>query len=880
MSETTDRITTWATILSCVFLAAAAAVTIRTLRSLREATALVVHTQEVIVGVEELRFNLKEAESSSRGFVLTAEADFARAFEASRSRVFEGAARLRELTSDNPGQQKRLAELEPVLRQRTEISAEAIRLRGAEGLVAAQRFVAVGAGAQLMGEAMRVLATLRREEEALLARRNEQAAAQLRLVYLAIAAGLVASVGLSVWPILALRRQLRERDTARATLQESAGKIRDLYDNAPCGYCSVEDSGRILAINRTLCAWLSLSAENLSQMPALPELCEPGSRAGLRRWLEGADSAEAIKELEVEFLRKEGGVLPALLSASRVPGGAGVGHWRMTVVDLRERKRTEAVVARARDQAESMVNTVRHPLVLLTEDLRIASANRAFYELFETDQISAAGRLFEDVAGGQWARPELLRTLEDVLPKQRVMENFELSINLPKESRRIFALNAQKLFRPGNHTTLILLAIEEITERWKTQMLHRQFRALFESLPGRYLVLTPDFTIVAASDAYLVTTMITREHAIGKPLFEVFPDNPGDAAANGTDNLRASLERVLRAGAADTMAVQRYDIRRPDGTFEERHWSPVNSPVFGDDKKIEYIIHRVEDVTALVMAEKSGGASAELDAARRGAADMEGEVLMRSRELGLANRQLRALNEELEAFSYSVSHDLRAPLRHIAGFADMLTQHAAAALDEKGRRYLSTIIDSAGRMGRLIDDLLAFSRMGRAEMRQQKVSLQELVAGVRQGLKEEAAGRSIEWRVGPLPEVRGDASMLRQVFSNLLGNALKYSRHSPEARIEIGSRMDGADQVEIHVRDNGAGFDMKYAPKLFGVFQRLHSASEFEGTGVGLALVRRIVQRHGGRTWAEGAIGKGATFFFTLPHSTPAATEPSPPQQT
>jgi len=856
----------------------AAVLTFQTIRSLRSANALIVHTQDVIVGVEDLRFDLKEVESSSRGFVLTADDDFARSFESARGGVVKGIAHLLALTADNPRQQKRLKELEPVLRRRVEMSAEAMRLRGAQGLAEAQRFVAEGAGRQLMEAGMRMLAALRSEEENLLTQRNAEAETRLRWVYLTIAAGLVASVTLRVWPILALRRELREGEKARVSLQESAEKIRDLYDSAPCGYCSVEGSGKIIAINKTLCAWLSLPRGNLEGLPTLVQLSEPQSRESFTRWIEDAGSPGATKELETEFTRAGENPLPVLLSAAPVRGSSGGDHWRMTAVDLRERKRAEAVIVRARDQAESMVNTVRHPLVLLTDDLRVASGNRAFYALFETDQISAAGKLFAEVAGEEWASAELLRTLEDVLPKQRVMENFELSINLPPTGRRVFALNAQKLFRPGNHTTMILLAIEEITERWTLQTVHGQFRALFESLPGRYLVLMPDFTIVAASDAYLMATMITREQAIGKNLFDVFPDNPQDASANGPSNLRASLERVLQAGAVDTMAVQRYDIRRPEGMFEERHWSPVNSPVFGADKEIEYLIHRVEDVTALVIGGKSGVSSAELEAARRGAADMEGEVLMRSRELGLANRQLRALNEELEAFSYSVSHDLRAPLRHIAGFADMLVQHTASTLDEKGRRYLSTIIDSAGRMGQLIDDLLAFSRTGRAEMRQQKISLQDIVATVSRGMKDDVGGRPVEWRVGPLPEVRGDASMLKQVFSNLLGNAVKYSRHSPEILIEIGCKMDSAEQVEIHVRDNGAGFDMKYAPKLFGVFQRLHSTSEFEGTGVGLALVRRIVQRHGGRTWAEGAIGKGATFYFTLPIEASQATESSQPQ--
>jgi PAS domain S-box-containing protein len=245
--------------------------------------------------------------------------------------------------------------------------------------------------------------------------------------------------------------------------------------------------------------------------------------------------------------------------------------------------------------------------------------------------------------------------------------------------------------------------------------------------------------------------------------------------------------------------------------------------------------------------------------------------------------QLEAANHELEAFSYSVSHDLRAPLRHIDGFAELLRKHADSAVDEKGRHYIKTIGDSAKRMGRLIDDLLVFSRMGRAELRFVEFDHDALVDDVirENGFKKNAA---IDWRIASLPCVHADPILLRQVWFNLIDNAVKYSGKSPSSRIEIGCRPDPATGGhEFFVRDNGAGFDMQYADKLFGVFQRLHSATEFEGTGIGLANVRRIVLRHGGRTWAEGRVGKGAVFYFSLPAAGPvspsarATINPIPP---
>ena len=226
--------------------------------------------------------------------------------------------------------------------------------------------------------------------------------------------------------------------------------------------------------------------------------------------------------------------------------------------------------------------------------------------------------------------------------------------------------------------------------------------------------------------------------------------------------------------------------------------------------------------------------------------------------------QLESANKELESFSYSVSHDLRAPLRHVSGFADLLLRKAGPQLDETARRYVQVIVDSARNAGRLVDDLLAFSRMGRSEMRSAPVDTARLVREVQQEISAEVDGRPIEWRIGELPDVSGDPAMLRLVWRNLLDNAVKYSRGREPAIIEVSGEVKDGEAV-FAVRDNGAGFDMKYADKLFGVFQRLHKPDEYEGTGIGLANVRRIVHRHGGRTRAEGEVGRGACFSFTLP---------------
>jgi signal transduction histidine kinase len=248
----------------------------------------------------------------------------------------------------------------------------------------------------------------------------------------------------------------------------------------------------------------------------------------------------------------------------------------------------------------------------------------------------------------------------------------------------------------------------------------------------------------------------------------------------------------------------------------------------------------------------------------------EDQILKLNKELDKRARELETSNNELESFAYSVSHDLRAPLRHVVGYSELLQKHASSLLDEKGRRYIQTILESAKRMGNLIDDLLAFSRIGRAETKKTLVSLDQLVKEVVAEIGQDTSGRDIVWKINSLPVCYGDRSMLRLVIVNLLSNAVKFTRTRAQAEIEIGC-VDGVNEVEVFAKDNGAGFDMQYVNKLFGVFQRLHLPEEFGGTGIGLATVRRIIDRHGGKVRGEGVVDQGATFYFSLPKAQDAA---------
>jgi len=337
------------------------------------------------------------------------------------------------------------------------------------------------------------------------------------------------------------------------------------------------------------------------------------------------------------------------------------------------------------------------------------------------------------------------------------------------------------------------------------------------------------------------------------------------------------------------LLVERYEVRAvPDGAAAlaaaldeppDLVLSDVMMPALdGFGLLRELRTHEATRSVPIILLSARAGEEAAIEGLDAGADDYIAkpfsarELLARVRthlELAKARRvwseEVARVNEELEAFSYSVSHDLRAPLRHINGFAEILVERAASGMDEAARRYLEKIRDSARRMGVLIDELLSFSRAGRTELRSSRVSLRRIADEVIAELRQDTEGRAIEWRIGSLPEVEADPAMLRQVLANLIDNALKYTSTRDEAVIEIDWTEDDEAEAVVFVRDNGVGFDMQYADKLFGVFQRLHPADEFEGTGIGLANVRRIIARHGGKTWARGEVDRGATFYFSLP---------------
>ncbi len=359
--------------------------------------------------------------------------------------------------------------------------------------------------------------------------------------------------------------------------------------------------------------------------------------------------------------------------------------------------------------AESVIDTVREPLICLDQDLRVVTVSRSFYECFKVKPEETVGQLIYDLGNRQWDIPNLRELLETILPQKTTFDGYEVEHDFAAIGRRTMLLNARQIQGALGKERIILLAIEDITER----------------------------------------------------------------------------------------------------------------------KRIQEVLAR------------------------------QAETLART------NVELVAVNKELETFAYSVSHDLRAPLRGIDGFSQSLLEDYGDRLDEQGKGYLQRVRAATQRMGQLIDDMLILSRVTRSEMRRGAVDLSTLARTVTEELQKTQPERQVEFIIAEELTVNGDAVLLRAVLENLLGNAWKFTGKQTEPRIELGVTQHEGKRA-YYVRDDGVGFDMTYVGKLFAPFQRLHTTDEFAGTGIGLATVQRIINRHGGKVWAEGAVGKGASFYFTL----------------
>ena len=500
-------------------------------------------------------------------------------------------------------------------------------------------------------------------------------------------------------------------------------------------------------------------------------------------------------------------------------------------------------------RAAHAVPTLLRQLRLLTRD------NPDQQALIGSLESSVAGRLTlmnqalsrvqrGNVAGAR----QSLRDAEDLFPIdpqiQKLVENENALLSARQAAARRQLFNARVVLTVTALAQLLLLAIIVVTS--ERQIGQRQLAETREDRAVRRsrLIFQAVREPIALFDANLNSLLVNNAFSelYGGDLLE--KSLPLAAIGDGAWSDPLLLQRLKDVLLRDR-ELWDYDAVQPADGGLQRHVVINARRLQQQDTDEPTLLLTVNDVTVRALAEQ--------------------QVKELNRQLESKVAQISDINRELEAFSYSVSHDLRAPLRHVAGFVRKLEQHLGPRVDEQAAHYIEIIGSSAQRMALLIDDLLVFSRLGRGPLRLQAVDLQSVVEEARALAESGQEGRRIVWEVAVLPMVIGDANMLRTVWQNLLGNAVKYTGQCAVARIEVSVGQGPQGEYEFTVADNGAGFDMQYADKLFGVFQRLHRASEFPGNGIGLANVRRIVARHGGRVWAEAEPGKGARFHFSLP---------------
>lgn len=667
---------------------------------------------------------------------------------------------------------------------------------------------------------------------------------------------------------------ITERRLARQALEESQLTLRQVLDTIPqCVYWKDQDS-RYLGCNQAFATLVGMS--DPTPLTGLTDHDLPLARARAETYraddravMDGAQTvrrrSEAIKAPGGQVFWIESTKVP-LRRADGTPFGV-LGIFE----DITERRRQDAELRASRArlaEAQALAHLGSWEMDLATRALRWSDE---CYRIFGLDPAEADITLahFLSLLHPE-DRAEVIRTFKGAAATGAP---FHLShrLLLPDGRMKVLDVKGQIEGHPDGRRTSALGTMQDITDQKQAEEALRASRARLAE--AQALAHLGNWELELGTGRLVWSEEIYR-------IFGLEPERFGAsydaflAAIHPED--RELVQRTFQTSVdTHTPYYVTHRLLLPDGTLkyvEER-----GQTIYDAEGTPERSLGTVQDITELMKAEdelrrllraadQSRRALLSLledqrasDAeVRRLNADLELRVAERTRELALAN-------QELEAFAYSVSHDLRAPLRHMDGFLGLLARHLGEGLDPKGVHYLQVAQKAAVRMGQLVDGLLSFSRLGRTELRRVSVDMDALVASLLEEFRPECAGRSVTWQIGALPVLQGDPTLLRLVLQNLIGNALKFTRTRSEAHLAIRA-LDGLDgEVGLAIQDNGVGFDPTYTHKLFGVFQRLHREDEFEGTGIGLANVHRIITRHGGRIWAEGALDAGATFHFAFP---------------
>jgi PAS domain S-box-containing protein len=613
-----------------------------------------------------------------------------------------------------------------------------------------------------------------------------------------------------------LENEVEERKKAEGIIHENQQLLKDLYDNAPSGYYSLDREGRFINANNTTLQWLGYDKDELLEKK-ITDILTPEGREVFKSRFPMFKKTGSVNDLELVYTRKDGTFFPVLINSSAVMDNTGnFLYSRSSIFDISERKRLEEEIKRSNTFLDTILESIPHMVFVKdAKDLRFEKFNRAGEELLGLSKKEVLGKSDYDFFSKENA-DYFTATDREVLKKGVLFDIPEELIHTPGGERW---LHTKKIpIRGENGAVKHLLGVsEDITERKKLEDSLRTKNEIFLQL----FYASP-------------LAMVIRKIEDGIIL-----------------DVNAEYERLLGIGKEDLVGKASIGMGMTlDPAFSTDLKNSISEE--GSIRNVEALLYnsRKEQVNVIVSIEKI----------RLGNTDCLISALLDITERKKLEENLSTVNKELESFTYSVSHDLRAPLRIINGYAQMIME-TPDNLGEEHKRMLGNIMVNTKRMGNLIDDLLNFSRLGRRELIKHVTDMDLLVNEIIQA--QLIMNPACTIRKKELPVCTCDSSLIKQVWENLISNAIKYSSRKPAPVIEIGSLIINNETI-YYIRDNGAGFDMKYYDKLFGVFQRLHKASEFEGTGVGLALSHRILVKHGGRIWAESKKEEGSTFYFTV----------------
>jgi len=637
-------------------------------------------------------------------------------------------------------------------------------------------------------------------------------------------------------------RQIGESAASTIRAQEAAaaaGMAVQTVDSMLDGVIITDLQGRITHTNKALTEYFGWGREVLDK--SVTEVVADRDGPGLLSGLEASLEQGYQRDLECVLLTKEGREVPVLINASLISDPQGQPLGVIGVVrDITALRRAEQALEAERRRLLSLLEELPAYICLKAPDYSIKFANRFFRERFG----DPGDRLCYQVLYGYGAPCEDCRSMQvltDQEPQEREWTHQE------GRSYRVYDYP----FADSDGSPLVLELGIDITERKQAEEILKEQTRILEAFFAHTITplvfLDKEFNFIRVNSAYAQACQRDVSEFPGHNHFAFYPGQ----------ETQAIFTRVVETKIPH-QALARPFVFPDHPEWGVTYWDWTLVPILDEAGQVDFLVFSLNDVTDRKKAEEE---------IRQLNEELEQRVKRRT-------AQLEAANRELESFSYSVSHDLRGPLRAIDGFSRILLKDQAQRLDAEGQRLLGIIRANTRKMDRLIEDLLAFSRLGRREVKAAHLDMARLVQEAVEELQDTQGDRSVQWDLQPLPPAWADRALMRQVWVNLLGNALKFTRLRESAVIEVGCRPEGGEDV-YYVKDNGVGFDVQYAHKLFGVFQRLHRDEEFEGTGVGLALVQRIVQRHGGRIWAEGQVDRGATFYFSLPRRMEEESDPS-----